>query len=122
MNWYPYLTTLSKRPNALKYSGFYRELPDPWQDYLDKCDYEGKKSSLKILQKILEESNMETATRSLEECQSNGTASSDGILLSYYRLTQESIEDSLVLPSNLAKIDNYTPDLSSYDLLLKEVV
>jgi len=122
MNWYPYLTTLAKRPNALKYSGFYRELPDPWQDYLDSCDHEGKKSGLKILLKILEESDMETATRSLEECQSNGAASSDGILLSYYRLTQESIEDSLDLPANLINLSEYTPDLASYDLLFKEVI
>ncbi len=121
MNWYPYLTTLAKRPNALKYSGFYRELPDPWQDYLDRCDHEGKKSSLKVLLKILEESDMDTATRSLEECQESGAASSDGILLSYYRLTQESIEESLKLLSDLAKLTEYSPDLSSYDLLLKEV-
>ncbi len=121
MNWYPYLTTLAKRPNALKYSGFYRELPDPWQDYLDSCDHEGKKNSLKILLKILEESDMDTATRSLEECQTNGTASSDGILLSYYRLTQESIEDSLELPANLIKLSGYTLDLASYDQLFKEV-
>lgn len=121
MNWYPYLTTLAKRPNALKYSGFYRELPDPWQDYLDGCNHEGKKNSLKVLLKILEESDMDTATRSLEECQANGAASSDGILLSYYRLTQESIEGSLELPSNMAELVEYTPDLSSYDLLFKEV-
>lgn len=117
MNWYPYLSTLAKRPNALKYSGFYRELPDPWQEYLDACDYDGKKSSLKVLLKILEESDMDIATRSLEECQVNGAASSDGILLSYYRLNQECIEESLELPSSLAKLAEYTPDLSSYDLL-----
>jgi hypothetical protein len=64
---------------------------------------------------------MDTATRSLEECQANGAASSDGILLSYYRLTQESIEGSLELPSNMAELVEYTPDLSSYDLLFKEV-
>jgi len=124
MNWYPYLTTLAKRPNALKYSGFYRELPDPWQDYLESCDHEGKKSSLKILLKILEESDMETANRSLKECQanSNGKANSDGILLSYYRLTQKSIADNLDLPANLITMSEYTPDLTSYDLLFKEMI
>ena len=34
MDWLPYLTTLAKRPNALKYTGFYHQLPDPWQEYL----------------------------------------------------------------------------------------
>lgn len=122
MDWYPYLATLAKRPNALKYSGFYRELPEPWQDYLDACGHDGKKRSLKILLKILEESDMDIATQSLEECQANGTASSDGILLSYYRLTQENIEEDLRLPTNLAKLDGYKPDLSPYDLLLRQVI
>ncbi|HBL49630.1 MAG TPA: IS21 family transposase [Firmicutes bacterium] len=122
MNWYPYLTTLAKRPNALKYTGFYRELPDPWQDYLAICDHDGKKGSLKVLLKILEEKDMDTATSSLEECLANGTATADNILLSYYRLTQETIEESLKLPSNLVKMSEYSPDLSSYDLLLREVI
>jgi len=39
INWLPYLTTLAKRPNALKYTGFYHELPDPWQEYLRDLDY-----------------------------------------------------------------------------------
>ncbi len=122
MNWYPYLTTLAKRPNALKYSGFYRELPDPWQNYLDACDYEDKKSSLRVLLKILEESDMDTATRSLEECDKKGAPSSDGILLSYYRLTQESVDEILHLPSNLIEFAEYTPDLSCYDFLFEEVI
>lgn len=122
MNWYPYLTTLAKRPNALKYSGFYRELPDPWQDYLESCDHGGKKDSLKVLLKILEERDMDTATRSLEESLVNGIATSDSILLSYYRLTQETIEGSLKLPPTLVEMSGYSPDLSTYDLLLREVI
>lgn len=63
---------------------------------------------------------MDTATRSLEECLANGTATADNILLIYYRLTQETIEESLKLPSSLVKMAEYSPDLSSYDLLLGE--
>ena len=67
---------------------------------------------------------METANRSLKECQanSNGKANSDGILLSYYRLTQKSIADNLDLPANLITMSEYTPDLTSYDLLFKEMI
>lgn len=122
MNWYPYLTTLIKRPNALKYSGFYQELPDPWQDYLEDCNYDDKKKSLKVLLKILEEKDIDTATRSLEECLENNTATADGILLSYYRLTQEIINENLTLPLNLLKQEKYTPDLKTYDLLMQEVL
>lgn len=43
MDWLPYLSTLAKRPNALKYTSFYHELPDPWQEYLADLTYEEKK-------------------------------------------------------------------------------
>lgn len=122
MNWYPYLTTLAKRPNALKYSGFYRELPEIWQDYLTNCDYQGKKSSLKVLIKILEESDMDTADRSLAECMAQGTATSEGIIFSYYRLTQESMKEQLLLPESLISLDDYALDLNTYDLLLQKVM
>ena len=122
MNWYPYLTTLAKRPNALKYSGFYRELPEIWQEYLTNCDYQGKKSSLKVLIKILEESDMDTADRSLVECMARGTATSEGIIFSYYRLTQESMEEQLLLPESLMRLDDYALDLNTYDLLLQKVM
>ena len=51
---------------------------------------------------------MDTATRSLEECLANGTATADNILLIYYRLTQETIEESLKLPSSLVKMAEYS--------------
>jgi len=48
MDWLPYLTTLAKRPNALKYTGFSHDLPDPWQEYLKDLSKEEKKKSLKF--------------------------------------------------------------------------
>jgi len=122
MNWYPYLTTLARRPNALKYSGFYHELPDPWREYLDTCDYHGKKGSLTVLLKILEERNLDIATQSLEACLENGTATPEGILFSYYRLTQERIEEQVQLPESLSRLDEYDLNLDSYDLLLRKVI
>lgn len=115
MNWYPYLATLAKRPNALKYSGLYRELPHPWQDYLDACSYDQKKNSLKVLARILTEQDMNTAALSLERCLERGTVNAEAILFSYYRLTQVKIEELTDIPGPSA----YDPDLGSYDLLLK---
>jgi transposase len=43
MNWLPYLTQLSRRPMALKYSGIYKLLPEPVQLFFDSCGYQVKK-------------------------------------------------------------------------------
>jgi hypothetical protein len=118
MDWYPYLVTLIKRPTALKYTGFYRELPDPWRDYLDQCNHDQKKSSLKVLLRIISENDMETATQSLEATRSLGIPDSDSILLSYYRLIQPE-PDEFEFGDTIACVAPYQTDLSPYDMLLK---
>jgi hypothetical protein len=120
MDWLPYLSTLAKRPNALKYSGFYHELPDPWQEYLSDLDYEDKKKSLHLLIRMIDETDMDTATICLLETMDSGKTDADSILLSYRRLTEPTFNDFLPQLSagiNLPAI--YTPDLSCYDVFLK---
>ncbi len=120
MDWLPYLSTLAKRPNALKYTGFYHELPDPWQEYLSYLDYAEKKKSLHLLVRMITESDMDTATICLLETMDSGKADADSILLSYRRLTEPSFNDFLPLIS--AGINSpaiYTPDLTCYDVFLK---
>lgn len=117
MDWYPYLVTLIKRPTALKYTGFYRDLPDPWRNYLDHCDYHQKKNSLKLLLQILSESDMDTATQSLEATSSRNIPDHDSIRLSYYRLIQSEPEE-IVFRDTIADVAAYHTDLSRYDLLL----
>jgi transposase len=120
MNWIPYLSTLAKRPNALKYTAFYRDLPDPWQEYLAAADYDEKKKGLNLLIRILTETDMDTATKCLFESMDAGPADAETILLSYRRLTEPEYHDFLPLISagiNSAVI--YTPDLKCYDEFLK---
>lgn len=120
MNWLPYLNTLSKRPNALKYTGFYHELPDPWQEYLANLNYEEKKKSLNLLIRMITETDMDTATICLLETMDSGKADADNILLSYRRLTEPTLND--FLPPISAGINSpaiYTPDLTCYDVFLK---
>ncbi len=120
MDWMPYLSTLAKRPNALKYSGFYRELPDPWQDYFNNTDYEEKKKSLILLERIITETDMDTATICLLETLDSGKADADNILLSYRRLTEPAFNDFLpLLSAGIKSPAVYTPDLSCYDTFLK---
>lgn len=120
MNWLPYLTTLAKRPNALKYTGFYHELPDPWQEYLKDLDYAEKKKSLNLLVKMITETDMDTATICLLESMDSGRNDAENILLCYRRLTEPTVND--FMPSLSAGIKSpaiYTPDLTCYDVFLK---
>lgn len=118
MNWYPYLTTIIKRPTALKYTGFYHELPDPWREYLDNCNHDQKKDSLKVLLRILTESSIDMATQALKETSSLGIPDSDGILLSYYRLTQPEPEE-INFTGLAVDVAAYQTNLAHYDMLLK---
>lgn len=49
MDWLPYLTQLSRRPAALKYTGIYPMLPGPLRNFLDSCDHSAKKAALTVL-------------------------------------------------------------------------
>ena len=59
-----------KRPNALKYVAFYDQLPVQWKEFFERSDRDGKKAGLKLLSKMLSESDMATATRALIESDS----------------------------------------------------
>lgn len=55
MDWQPYLSLVSKRPTALKYTSFYDQLPDAWQSYFSQCTVEEKK-----LNQLLKQSTLPT--------------------------------------------------------------
>jgi len=119
LNWYPYLETLSKRPRALKYTGFYRELPPIWQEYFEACDYQEKKNSLKLLVKMLRETDMETARHALEMSQESERCNAETIFLSYRRLIQK--EPSPFETGNeVPRLQTYTTDFKEYDSLVGE--
>ena len=120
MDWLPYLSTLAKRPNALKYTEFYHKLPDPWQEYLADLEYEDKKKSLHLLVRMITETDMDTATICLLETMDSGKADADSILLNYRRLTEPTFNDFLPqLSTGINSTAIYTPDLTCYDVFLK---
>lgn len=83
-------------------------------------DYEEKKKSLKLLVRMINETDMDTATICLLETMDSGKADADRILLSYRRLTEPSFNDFLPLISaGINPPAIYTPDLSCYDVFLK---
>jgi len=49
MKWLPYLTQLSRSPNALKYTGIYPMLPETLKDYLSRCNRSDKGKILRVI-------------------------------------------------------------------------
>ena len=117
MNWYPYLNILAKRPTAIKYTEFFHQMPAPWQDYLNRCNYDQKKASLQALIKMITETTMEIATTALEECLNKDLYDADSILINYYRLTQPSLLNDLSLAVHIPHLQPYDSNLSSYNEL-----
>ncbi|MBN3585561.1 IS21 family transposase, partial [Algoriphagus aestuarii] len=65
LKWQPYLTLMAKRPNALKYTSFYDQMPEEWRNYLSNCTTEEKKKALELLASLLKEHDFELATQAL---------------------------------------------------------
>jgi hypothetical protein len=67
MQWLPYLTQLSRRPGALKYTGIYKMLPDPLCEYLEKCNKNDRGKILKTIATLTEKSSFEKAVETITE-------------------------------------------------------
>lgn len=120
MKWEPYLELMSKRPTALKYTGFFKELPTTLQDYFEKCDYESKKAGLKLLLKMIKRSGFETSYKAFEETFKKGLLDTDSIWAYYCRMTMEDLNTgNMEVPSYLPELKELSLDTSIYDKLLE---
>jgi transposase len=81
MNWVPYIALMAKRPTALKYTGFYKELPTIWQEYLNKADPKTKKEALLVLNTILQKHDIAIAADALSATIANGVQDAVNILV-----------------------------------------
>lgn len=118
MDWLPYLTQLSRRPAALKYTGIYPMLPDPVQEFLNACDYQTKKETLRILARLTEESSFEKATAALKAALEHGAGDADSIKAMFSRLNSECLNlDPLILPTSVPEMPPAKVNISQYDRL-----
>ncbi|WP_027630042.1 IS21 family transposase [Ruminiclostridium cellobioparum] len=118
MYWIPYLDLMSKRPTALKYSGLFNQLPGIMKEYLDQCDYERKKQSLKLLSRMTMTTGFDTAIEAFEEGIKLGARDPDSIWAVYCRLTTGTLpEPEVKLPNTVPELKKYTPNIKIYDEL-----
>ncbi|MDE3838002.1 transposase [Bacillus methanolicus] len=118
MKWIPYLDLMARRPKSFEQMPFFRELPDPWQDYLSYTSK--KKEALRLLSQIIkEEGDIETATQALVESIKLGQTDTDSILTTWYRITGK-LEDlpEIQISEHLKQEEVFEANWTSYDQLL----
>lgn len=119
MQWIPYLGLMSKRPTALKYTGLFHQLPEVLREYLEQCDYESKKQSLKLLAKMTLHTNFDTAIAAFEQGMKLGVNDPDSIWVTYCRLTSGTLpEPEIALSETVPELKKYIPDINAYDQLI----
>ena len=111
MDWLlPYITLISKRPTAMKYTGFYQELPT------DK-----KREALLTLSAILQKYDVVTATAALKSAIQLGVKDADNILANCYRLTArvQSMQPMQIKNPQI-QIPSFQTDNKQYDTLFRQ--
>lgn len=127
MKWHPYLKTLAKRPNAIKYTDFYNILPDIWKNYIEKQDTDGKKGAIKALDKMIEEGNSESiaiATNALKETMNNGVFDIDSVMTTYYRIKNPQAKEinDINIANHIPRLKGYKTDINIYDSFFERKV
>jgi len=123
MDWLPYISLMAKRPNALKYTGFYQELPEIWQNHLSDLPPEKKREALLTLNTILQKHDISAAADALKIALDVEVKDSDSILASYYRLTNKVQQlQPMQLKNPYIKMPSFQTDNSRYDSLFGQEV
>jgi len=119
MDWLPYLTQLSRRPAALKYTGIYPMLPQEVQVFLDSCSYQAKKETLRVLAQLSEKSSFSKAAEAVRSVILHGARDADSIVAMFNRLNGDITDLApMVLPASVPEMPSVKPNLSGYDHML----
>ena len=121
MDWLPYLTQLSRRPGAYKYSGIPALLPPSLQEFLSACDRSRRKETLQVLAQITEQTDFPTATAALLEALNRGADDADSIIALFRRMTEFPLDFScFALPDSIPAQRELQPDLAVYSSFLPQ--
>ena len=121
MQWLPYLTQLSRNPNALKYSGIYPLLPEALRDYLARGDSGAKGKVLRAIAALTEKSGFEKALDTVTHALQYAAADIDSLLSLHLRLYGQVPEMApLHLADNIPQLEPIAPDFQAYDARLAQ--
>jgi len=115
MNWLPYLTQLSQRPAALKYSGVYVMLPEEIQAFLETCSRSEQKDVLCVLAAITKQSGFTHAVDALKQAMNRGVKDPDSVMALFRRIAEPQFDFSdFQLGSTVPALNQLKPDISAY--------
>ncbi len=119
MQWLPYLTQLSCKPNALKYSRIYTMLPEPLIDYLQQCNRSETGKVLRVIAALTRKNGFEAALGTVKDALQYSATDIDSLL----NLSRRSYDDALEiaplrLRDGIPELDRVTSNLSAYDVKL----
>lgn len=115
MVWGPYLNVLAQRPTALRYSGFFRGLPEPVRKFLDNCDHEGKKQVLKFISQTSQNNGFDKSVTALSDAIKMNPKDADSLIAAYsYVLNRPGQIPKNEVPEHLPKLIDYDLDFSAY--------
>lgn len=117
-HWVDFITLISRRPKALKYTEFYNLLPNVWRDYVSNLEKESLREALHFLKHCLLEKDFDFATAVVSENVKQNVLEPNALWTTYYRMTED---QSLYLSkheNSLPSLPNYKIQLEEYDLLM----
>jgi len=118
-HWADFIEVVLQRPKALKYSSFYKTLPDSWNTYAETLDKPQLKSALSFLKHCLIEDDIHFAERVLTENLKGGMPDPVALWTTYYRLKENAyIYNSAALNETMPSMPSYEVTLSDYDSLI----
>jgi transposase len=119
MQWLPYLTQLSRSPNALKYTGIYPMLPDSLKTYLDKRSRSDKGKILRVIAALTARNGFEGAMATVDHALQYAATDMDSLINLHNRIYSQIPELApMRLSGNIPALMRVTPDLAVYDARL----
>ena len=116
MQWLPYLTQLSRKPNALKYTGIYPLLPPAVREYLEKCPHGERGKVLRMLAALTRKNGFDGALQTVDQALRYRVTDIDSLLNLNRRLYDIPPEPSPLRPrGGIPELMRLTADLAAYD-------
>ncbi|MFA5536814.1 MAG: IS21 family transposase [Bacillota bacterium] len=120
MIWAPYLRVLAKRPNALKYTGFYENLDKNTRRFLNEQDLPGKKAILTELASSSEVWGIHKSLSGMEKAISLGAKDADTLISAFhFTMNMPGKTPKNKVPDELPKTEDYVISFSDYGKLME---
>lgn len=116
MDWLPYLTQISRKPRALKYSGVFDMFPYNVKKIFNNQEITNHSEILKVLADITKKSSFETGMKVLESATQYNKYDTESLNAIFNRTLSKFAElPEIKLPANTPKLTESNIDLSVYD-------